>query len=84
MQVALRHLGAAVDRVDVRVLEARGRAARSPISTTSVPGPDEVADVVRRLPTAHDPATGHRHRSGLGRGPEPGEDATADEDQICV
>jgi hypothetical protein len=64
------------------VLEARRQQPARDLHHLGA-GTHEVADVLVGTDGA-DPAPTHRDTTGHRRGAEPGEDATTDEDQICV
>ncbi len=80
VQVALRHLGAAVDRVDVRVLEARTEQPLADVDHLG--GRSRQGAHVGVAADGTDATTGHRHRARARSDTEPGEEATADEDQL--
>ncbi len=82
MQIALRHLRAAVDRVHVGVLEPRREQSAVDADHLGV-GPRQCADIAV-VADRHDAAVGHCHCPFLRWAPEPGEVTTPDKDHIRI
>jgi hypothetical protein len=82
MQVTLRHLRTAVDRVDVGVLKT-GREQPATDVDDLGGGAGERSHVAVG-PDRHDAPTGDSDCSRLGRSPVTAEDSSSDKDQIRV